>query len=303
MYFDLLLILWMSVNEAVPVITVVIDRDVEDTFEPDPLYRLSRVQFMSPDSGQLLRLPERVFTQICEVASAESGAVAISSARRGSVIRSDARRQLSCVLSWASKADNEAAQMMMENRVRLVFLLNTLGGCVQTERKLVRYANRVRRNGGEVWAFGREKVNSAGAMLFMSADPDRRYLDEHTTLLFHLSTFAREDCSHKRTTPQISRSRSQEIADLRRILSSSVSHDSYASHIRNLVKKKDLAAPLGQDVDVIFSAREAQRYWSVEVHKPQRLLSIYTGLLGANKQPERILAPRSARPVRRFFGA
>lgn len=292
----------MSPNEIVPVITVVIDCDIEDTFKRDARYRLSRVQFLSPESNHLLRLPENLFTQMCEVASVESSSVVVSSAGRGSAIRNDARRRLSSVLSWASKADHEATEMMMENRVRLVFLLNTLGGCVRTEKKLVRYANRVRRNGGEVWAFGKQEVNSAGAMLFMSADPNRRYLEENTSLLFHLSTWAREDDSHMRTTPQISRSRLQEIADLRRILVSSVSHDAYALHLSNMVKRKDLAAPLGQDVDISFSAGDAQRYWSVNVHETKKLLSIYRSLLGVDTQASRLLDSKSARPVQRFFG-
>ncbi len=292
----------MSVNEAIPVITVVVDRDVGDTFEQDIQYRLSRVQFLSPASDRLLRLPEAVFTQICEAASSESAAVTIATARRASGIRKQARRRWSAVLSGASKSDNEAAQMMMESRVRLVFLLDTFGGCVSTEKKLVRYGNRVRRNGGEVWAFGKKKVNSAGAMLFMSADPARRYLHEHTSVLFHLSTWAREDSSHTRTTPQISRSRLQEIADLKRILATSVSHAGYASHLNNMVKRKDLAAPMGEDFDVVFSAQEAKRYWGVHVHERDEMLNIYGSLLGNNKQARRLLCSRSARPVQRFFG-
>ncbi len=291
----------MPVHADIPVVTIVVDQDVEHVFNAGLDARLSSVQYLSAQKERLLRVPQLVFKEICSLSGKSSPVISTPVARKGKSLHTQTRSRLSRVLSQTSSSDSKAAEIMMDGRVCLVFLLNTAGGWVDAQRTLSGYADQVRRNGGEVWAYGKHEVNSAGAMLFMSADAERRHLEKDASILFHLSTYAREHHSHRRNTSQIIGQRHKEIADLKSLFVRASCHSQLDAYLTNMVHQADINSPLGDDVSLQFSARRAQQLWGIHCFEHAELFRSYRSLLGSDNLADRLLHHRSARPVQRFF--
>lgn len=74
---------------------------------------------------------------------------------------------------------------MFSKTLRLIFLIDTLGGNIKGFRNAQETTEVVRKARGSVAAFGGKDVASAGALLLTLADREMRYLLPHSNLFFH----------------------------------------------------------------------------------------------------------------------
>ncbi len=288
-------------SEAVPVVTILVAGSVEDTFRPGWDNKLSRVLVWSGQKVRPTKVPYGIFAEVCRAANGALESASSAANRSAAVVRAHYRGQFSTVLDSVSEHDKYDIQAMVEGRAKLIFLINTPGGCVSAEKKLVRYADRVRKNGGEVWAFGQKKVSSAGATIFMHADSERRILEENTSLYFHLSTAAKRDESLTISDLQMEGNRWDEVVAMKRLFVGACLDSCYATYLERMVDSLSSKTPLGKDLEWRFSAKEAQQLWKVAPRTVQMFRSSYASIFEDDSSAQTFLASREASGINKFL--
>lgn len=294
---------WLMQSERLPVVTILVEGNVEDTFRASWDNKLSRVLIWSGQKDRPSRAQYRVFSEMCSSMPDDSDSASAKATRSAAVVYTHYRGQFSHILDLVSGDDKHDALVMIEERVKLVFLIDTPGGCINAEKKLVRYANRVRKNGGEVWAFGKQKVSSAGATVFMHADRKRRWLEENTSLYFHLSTAAKRNGVNGIDEMQMEGNRADEIVAMKKLLANACVDQCCATYLERMIETSNSKVPLGKDVEWRFSAKEAQQLWQVGRLSPEHLSIAYKGVFGDEVLAQTFLASREAKAIQRFISA
>lgn len=287
--------------EDLPTLTVVVNSNVENTLSPNCRGVLPRLMLAIPSRPRVMTLSKRLVSDICSVASVDQDCVRLSTLREQARLRRTVRRNLDTTINAASVDQQVAANMLLHERMRIIFLLNTLGGSVDVSDRLIQLASKVRKNGGEVWAYGREKVSSAGAMIFMAADSGRRVLVKRTPLMFHLSTHARRHHTHKRPDCLIAEERKREIAELRMIFVTNSVHRDYARYLTRSVRSVDEKTPLGDDTIWTISDLEAEQFWHVRRRGIASTRASYIANIGEKRLAYDWLKQPEAKAVRKFF--
>lgn len=291
----------MGRHEDLPTLTVVVNSRVEDTLRPNGRDVVPRLIMWQPHRLGIHNLSKCVVDGVCDLAVVDKQCVRLSTLREQSRLRNAVRTRLDQTMSAVSADEQEAVNTLLEERMRIIFLLNTYGGCVDTSERLIQLAVKIRKNGGEVWAYGREKVNSAGAMIFMAADPFRRVVVRKTNLFFHLSTHARRHDSHRRSSKLIEAVRKSEIAELRKIFAQNSVHSDYARYLTRSVDSVDAKTPLGDDTSWTISDLEAEQFWHVKRRCLSRARASYLANIGGEKKALDLLQLPQAKAVRKFF--
>ncbi len=284
-----------------PTISVVVDGRIDNVFASHTKGILKKVLYCGPEAHDVQPISRGAFVEICDVARWESEPLGLANLGAVSARRNASLSRLAEIVKQRGHKEKEISAIMLEQRLRLVFLLQTPGGCMHVERLLEKYAARVRKNGGEVWAFGRESVQSAGALLFMAADPSRRYLEHDSQLFFHLSTLARKHHSHQHSLADMYQKRADEIASLKDLLVRNSVHRDYAAYIKEGVVSVDKKTPIGEDATWTFNDKEAEQLWNVRRHRRKHLRYLYEEQLGEVTQVRNLLKESVASPIRRFF--
>lgn len=289
-------------GEVLPSVTVVINSDVDDVFAPNKQGRLDRVIFVDPSRDEIASVSTEIFLPVCKVGASELKVAASLTSRKLKLERDRVRSNLVKTISSVNPTDQKIATIIAQAKIRLIFLINTLGGCISAEGKLIGYAKIVKDNGGEVWAYGRKDVCSAGAMVFMAADPHRRRLTSDSELFFHLSSGARKDDNHNLITPEMKQERIAELEMLKRLLQ----RNSVAANPRNndLVKSielSDQATPVGDDVSLSLDAQRAKRYLNVSCPTLDQVRAEYRANVGGRKVVRSLLYSTLGQPIHRFF--
>lgn len=291
----------MGRHEHLPTLTVVVRTNVEDTLKPNREWMLPKLMMWLPKHPGVHHLSQCVVERMCDLVHADQQVARHSTLREQARLQNQLRARFDKTLSASRRVEKEAAQALLAERMRLVFLLNTYGGLVSTSDKLIQLATKVRKNGGEVWAYGREKVNSAGAMIFMVADADRRVLVKRTPLFFHLSTSARRHSSHDHADSLIASVRRDEIAELRTIFATNCVHRDYARYLRRSVDSINATTPFGEDAKWTISDLEAEQFWHVRRQGLWNARGSYFANIGGASNAKELLRLPEARAVRNFF--
>jgi ATP-dependent protease ClpP protease subunit len=291
----------MGRHEDLPTLTVVVNSSVETTLRPNGQYVVPRLTMWQPQRFGVQHLSKSVVDGVCDLAVVDKQCVRLSTLREQSRLRNAVRTRLDKTMRAVSVDEQEAVNTLLEERMRIIFLLNTYGGCVDTSERLMQLAVRVRKNGGEVWAYGREKVNSSGAMIFMAADPSRRVVVKKTSLFFHLSTHARRHHTHARSNQLMESTRKYEVAELRTIFAQNSVHRDYARYLTRSIDSVDAKTPLGEDTSWTISDLEAEQFWHVKRRSLPRAKASYLANMGGEKKALELLQLPQAKAVRKFF--
>ncbi len=293
--------LGMGRHENLPTLTVVVDTNVQTTLKPNSNQVLSRLVMWLPWHNEVMQLSKTVVDDVCDFAQVDQHCVRLATLKDQARLRNEVRSRLDRTIKAASAGEQEAANILLAERMRIIFLLNTLGGWVDASDKLIQLATKVRKNGGEVWAYGRDKVKSSGSMIFMAADTNRRVLVNGTDLFFHLSTYARYHSDHTRSKQLIENSRRNEIAELRTLFTTNSVHRDYARYLARSVDSVDAQTPFGEDATWTISDLEAEQFWHVRRRGLQRAQASYTANIGGENIARSLLKQPGAKAVRKFF--
>lgn len=292
----------MGSKKILPSITVVIDGDVEDVFKTTSNGYLNRVLFVDSDNDAVLPVSEEVFLNVCQVGVAELKMQLSQTSRKAKLERDRVRDTLAQTMASTNATDRRIAMVMAQTKVRLIFLINTLGGCITAESRLIGYAKIVKDNGGEVWAYGRKDVCSAGAMVFMAADPHRRRLTCDSELFFHLSSGARKADNGSLVTPEMKQERIAELEMLKRVLQrNSIASNARDSDLIKALELSDQSAPVGDDVSLSLDAQRAKRHLKVSCPTLNQVRDEYRANVGTRKVVRGLLYSPLGEPIHRFF--
>ncbi len=288
--------------ELLPILSVIVDDDIEETFSPDRCGRLRKVLFHRPGWADMQAVDATIFDNLCEIGALEHEPVTLHNLRQVTASVRQADKRLACSAAMSTTLDQEMAAIMKATRMRLVFLFNTFGGSVDSEKKLIDYAKVVKKNHGEVWAFGRENVVSAGAMVFMASDPRRRFLTEDSKLLFHLSTNARYNKKRTCSVESMRIERASEIDALRNLFRiNTVRQPHHGDYLINQLEIANARALLGDDVELALSAKEAEHLLFIRRRSLRSFRKKIHDFLGGADEARSLLRGRVSRPVRTFL--
>ncbi len=152
------------------------------------------------EDGELMHITEsNVYTvqgdEIVEMGSDFRKALKKLSAAHGAMVLDMAYKQDSGARNREAVkklVDQATAEILLGGRVRLTYLLNSDGGKyvnLLAHRNLMQFIGK----NGQAQAIGGRIISSAAAQLFLSADRDRRYILDETTMMLHLGVSKKEE--------------------------------------------------------------------------------------------------------------
>lgn len=289
-----------------PTVTFVFDDDLEKAFVPDIRGRLSNVIFTPAHQLSFVPLDKAVLYEALNVFTwRKYPREKITTRTLVDVIVQQSEEKFAAACEQADPMSQKIAHTILGEPHRVVFLLNTPGGYVATGHKFTNYIDHVQSLAGEVWAYGNGYVNSTAADLLMNVPAQCRHLHKDAELLFHLSTGARVDDAHTLSTEKMAESRASELASMKEMFGRATYHPDHAKYVVDLVDRASQKSVIGDDVEIVFTAAEAQVFWHVGCHSTPDLLWHYLRNLrpkASRSTLEKFLSHANAEPITKFFG-